>query len=99
MQRIDDPETYIHVACQKVLGINLRRSIQAELAAGPLEKPSTSRVRCDRRIVEEFTVNETDFLEIRDADIGSVQATESAMYRAKRKNFPPIMTYQEILAP
>uniref|UniRef100_A0A915EVD1 Uncharacterized protein n=1 Tax=Ditylenchus dipsaci TaxID=166011 RepID=A0A915EVD1_9BILA len=49
-------------ACRKVL-----TSIQAELDAGTLEKPSTSRVRCDRRIVQEFHVNEPDFLEIRDA--------------------------------
>uniref|UniRef100_A0A915E647 Secreted protein n=1 Tax=Ditylenchus dipsaci TaxID=166011 RepID=A0A915E647_9BILA len=53
-------------------------------------KPSTSRVRCDRRIAQEFHVNEADFLEIRDAAVGSVQATESAIYRAKRKKYPPL---------
>uniref|UniRef100_A0A915CQ00 Uncharacterized protein n=1 Tax=Ditylenchus dipsaci TaxID=166011 RepID=A0A915CQ00_9BILA len=102
---IDDPDQYNHIcepkATTTVTGTDLRRSFQAERAAGGggQETSAAVRVRMDQRIVREHgnkTAQEQQ--EIRDAACGNVTATDAGLYRAKRKRFPNISTFNEFMA-
>uniref|UniRef100_A0A915DHV5 Carbohydrate kinase FGGY N-terminal domain-containing protein n=1 Tax=Ditylenchus dipsaci TaxID=166011 RepID=A0A915DHV5_9BILA len=81
----------------QVKGVNVRRSIQAEMATGIKEKPASARVRIDNRVLSEYGRNK-DFATIRSAACGNVRATQEGLARAKRKKFPNIRTYKELLA-
>uniref|UniRef100_A0A915EJ80 Conserved oligomeric Golgi complex subunit 5 n=1 Tax=Ditylenchus dipsaci TaxID=166011 RepID=A0A915EJ80_9BILA len=92
---IKDLEYLCRVGLQ-VTGKNTRRSIQAELAAGTQETGAQARVRIDRRLVQDFgDLPDQDFNVIRNAAMGSAIATERALYRAKRKKWPSINTFQD----
>uniref|UniRef100_A0A915EVL8 Uncharacterized protein n=1 Tax=Ditylenchus dipsaci TaxID=166011 RepID=A0A915EVL8_9BILA len=102
---IHDPDQYNHIcepkATTTVTGTDLRRSFQAERAAGGggQETSAAVRVRMDQRIVREHgnkTAQEQQ--EIRDAACGNVTATDAGLYRAKRKRFPNISTFNEFMA-
>lgn len=61
------------------------------------------RRKCARRrlylfLILTITLFFPDFRQIRDAAVGSVVATEGALYRAKRKRCPNITTYQQFLS-
>uniref|UniRef100_A0A915CR83 MULE transposase domain-containing protein n=1 Tax=Ditylenchus dipsaci TaxID=166011 RepID=A0A915CR83_9BILA len=96
-------EGYNHLAkcvpkvLSQVKGVNVRRSIQAEMATGIKEKPASARVRIDNRVLSEYGRNK-DFATIRSAACGNVRATQEGLARAKRKKFPNIRTYKELLA-
>uniref|UniRef100_A0A915DWJ6 Uncharacterized protein n=1 Tax=Ditylenchus dipsaci TaxID=166011 RepID=A0A915DWJ6_9BILA len=83
---IDDPDQYNHIcepkATTTVTGTDLRRSFQAERAAGGggQETSAAVRVRMDQRIVREHgnkTAQEQQ--EIRDAACGNVTATDAGL--------------------
>uniref|UniRef100_A0A915D7F4 Uncharacterized protein n=1 Tax=Ditylenchus dipsaci TaxID=166011 RepID=A0A915D7F4_9BILA len=90
-------EGYNHLAkcvpkvLSQVKGVNVRRSIQAEMATGIKEKPASARVRIDNRVLSEYGRNK-DFATIRSAACGNVRATQEGLARAKRKKFPNIRT-------
>uniref|UniRef100_A0A915D4Y8 Uncharacterized protein n=1 Tax=Ditylenchus dipsaci TaxID=166011 RepID=A0A915D4Y8_9BILA len=102
-QFTDSVESYNYLAkcvpkvLSQVKGVNLRRSIQAEMATGIKEKPPTARARIDNRVLAAYG-RDNNFATIRSAVCGNVRATQEGLARAKRKKFPNIRTYKELLA-
>uniref|UniRef100_A0A915CRU6 Uncharacterized protein n=1 Tax=Ditylenchus dipsaci TaxID=166011 RepID=A0A915CRU6_9BILA len=62
------PNAEVSKKLMVVIGTNVRRSVQADVAAGAKETPATARVKIDAKLVRDLLTEEVDAMDVYQGD-------------------------------